>query len=52
MFFHFPRVRYTQPSFEVPANGPVVLTLNFRSLEADYGQANALVKTSCVIGRA
>tara|TARA_R100000951_G_scaffold114960_1_gene121511 strand:+ start:3992 stop:5545 length:1554 start_codon:yes stop_codon:yes gene_type:complete len=52
MFFHFPRVRYTQPSFEVPANGPVVLTLNFRSLEADYGQANDPVKTSCVIGRA
>ena len=52
MFFYFPRVRYTQPSFEVPANGPVVLTLNFRSLEADYGQAGGLVKTSCVIGRA
>jgi hypothetical protein len=36
MIVHFPRVRYTQPSFEVPANGPVVLTLNFRSLESDY----------------
>jgi hypothetical protein len=52
MFFYFPRVRYTQPSFEVPANGPVVLTLNFRSLEADYGQATTPVRTSCVIGRA
>jgi hypothetical protein len=52
MFFHFPRVRYTQPSFEVPANGPVVLTLNFRALESDYGLAGSPVRTSCVIGRA
>jgi hypothetical protein len=48
MFFFFPKVRYNQPSFEVPANGPVVLTLNFRSLQEDWGGE----KTSCVIGRA
>jgi len=48
MFFYFPDVRYNQPSFEVPANGPVVLTLNFRSLQATFGGE----ETSCVIGRA
>jgi hypothetical protein len=46
MVFHFPRVRYTQPSFEVPANGPVVLTLNFRALESTYSDG---VKTSAII---
>jgi hypothetical protein len=46
MIFHFPRVRYTQPSFEVPANGPVVLTLNFRALESSYSDA---VKTSAIV---
>ncbi len=48
MFFYFPKVRYNQPSFEIPANGPVVLTLNFRSLQETF----AGEKTSCVIGRA
>jgi hypothetical protein len=52
MFFFFPRVRYTQPSFEIPANGPVVVTLTFRALQAEYGLDGAPVKTSCVIGRA
>ena len=33
MVIDFPRVRYSQPSFEIPANGPVVLTLNFRALQ-------------------
>ncbi len=48
MFFFFPKVRYNQPSFEIPANGPVVLTLNFRSLQETF----AGEETSCVIGRA
>ncbi len=49
MIVHFPRVRYNQPSFEVPANGPVVLTLNFRALQSEvkYGAANG-VQTSAI----
>lgn len=49
MIVHFPRVRYNQPSFEVPANGPVVLTLNFRALQAEvkYGSATG-VQTSAI----
>jgi len=49
MIVHFPRVRYTQPSFEVPANGPVVLTLNFRSLESDYPGAPAVPCSAVII---
>ncbi len=49
MIVHFPRVRYNQPSFEVPANGPVVLTLNFRALQSEvkYGSSTG-VQTSAI----
>jgi len=49
MIVHFPRVRYNQPSFEVPANGPVVLTLNFRALQTEvkYGAATG-TQTSAI----
>jgi hypothetical protein len=47
----FPRVRYQQPSFEVPSNGPVVLTLNFRALETTAPVAGQNAPTSCVFYR-
>ena len=51
MAISFPRVRYQQPSFEVPANGPVVLTLNFRALEDTAPVGGANKATSCVFYR-
>jgi len=53
MIIHVPRARFTQPSFEIPANGPVVLTLNFRGLESSLNANMPEVsETSAVIYRA
>ncbi len=52
MLIHIPRARFTQPSFEIPANGPVVLTLNFRGLESSLNANMPEVsETSAVIYR-
>ena len=52
MAISFPRARYQQPSFEVPSNGPVVLTLNFRALEATAPVGtNDSAKTSCIFSK-
>lgn len=53
MVIHIPRARFTQPAFEIPTNGPVVLTLNFRGLESSLNANMPEVsETSAVIYRA